>query len=61
MGSLPLMKKGALQPLTGCGIQHRNEPKTGRHCLDQTADLGYLESAEVDSHRLSGPSFGSSR
>ena len=38
-------------------MQHRSEPRTGRHCLeDPTADSGYLESAEVDSHRLSGPS-----
>ena len=36
---------------------HRSEPRTGRHCLeDQTADSGFLESAEVGSHRLSGPS-----
>ena len=60
MGSLPLVKRGALcRPCsyTDCGMQHRSEPRTGRHCLeDQTADLGFLESAEVDSHRLSGPS-----
>ena len=38
-------------------MQHRSEPRTGRHCLeDQTADSGFLESAEVGSHRLSGPS-----
>ena len=38
-------------------MQRRSEPRTGRHCLeDQTADSGVLESAEVDSHRLSGPS-----
>ena len=37
-------------------MQHKSEPRTGRHCLeDQTADSGFLESA-VDSHRLSGPS-----
>ena len=43
-------------------MQHRSEPRTGRHCLeDQTADSGFLESAEVGSHTLSGPSFGSSR
>ena len=38
-------------------MQHRSEPRTGRHCLeDQTADSGFLESAEVGSHRLLGPS-----
>ena len=38
-------------------MQHRSERRTGRHCLeDPTADSGYLESAEVSSHRLSGPS-----
>ena len=38
-------------------MQHRSEPRTGRHGLeDQMADSGFLESAEVDSHRLSGPS-----
>ena len=48
-------------------MQHRSEPRTGRHCLeDQTADSGFLESAEVGSgflesaevgsHTLSGPS-----
>ena len=54
------MKRGALHrpsSSTGGGIQCRNEPRTGRHCLeDQTADSGFLESAEVGSHRLSGPS-----
>ena len=59
-GSLPLMKRGVLHrpsSLTDCGMQHRSELRTGRHCLeDQTADSGYLESAEVSSHRLSGPS-----
>ena len=31
--------------------------RTGRHCLeDQMADSGFLESAAVGSHRLSGPS-----
>ena len=40
-----------------CGMQHRSEPRTGRHCLEvQTADSGFLESAEVGSHTLSGPS-----
>ena len=60
MGSLPLTKRGALRrpsSQTDCGMQHRSEPRTGRHCLkDPTADSGYLESAEVSSHRLSGPS-----
>ena len=29
-------------------MQHRGEPRTGGHCLeDPTADSGYLESAEV--------------
>ena len=59
-GSLPLTKREALRrpnSYTDCGMQHRTEPRTGRHCLeDQMADSGYLESAEVDSHRLSGPS-----
>ena len=59
-GSLPLMKRGVLHrpsSYTDCGMQRRSEPRTGRRCLeDQTADSGFLESAEVDSHRLSGPS-----
>ena len=42
MGSLPLMKRGVLHrpsSKTGCGMQRRSEPRTGRHCLeDQTAD-----------------------
>ena len=58
--SLPLMKRGVLRrpsSSTDCGMQRRSEPRTGRHCLeDQMADSGYLESAEVSSHRLSGPS-----
>ena len=30
-------------------MQHRSEPRTGRHCLeDPTADSGFLESAEVE-------------
>ena len=38
-------------------MKRRNEPRTGRHCLEgQMADSGLLESAEVGSHRLSGPS-----
>ena len=59
-GSLPLMKRGVLHrpsSLTDCGMQHRSELRTGRHCLeDKTADTGFLESTEVGSHRLSGPS-----
>ena len=59
-GSLPLMKRGVLHrpsSYTYCGMKRRSEPRTGRHCLeDQTADSGYLESAEVSSHRLLGPS-----
>ena len=59
-GSLPLMKRGVLHrpsSETHCGMQHRSEPRTGRHCLeDPTADSGFWESAEADSHRLSGPS-----
>ena len=54
IGSLPLMKKGALcrpSSYTDCGMQHRSEPRTGRHCLeDQTANSGFLESADVGSH-----------
>ena len=61
-GSLPLTKREALRrpnSYTDCGMQHRTEPRTGRHCLeDPTEDSGYLESTEVDSHRLSGPSAG---
>ena len=60
MESLPLMHKGALcrpSSQTNCGMQRRSEPRTGRHCLeDQMADSGSLESAEVGSHGLSGPS-----
>ena len=60
MGSLPLMKRGGLRrpsSSTDCGMQRRSEPRTGKHCLEyQTADSGFLESAEVGSHRLSGPS-----
>ena len=59
-GSLPLTKRGVLHrpsSETHCGMQHRSEPRTGRHCLeDPTADSGFWESAEADSHRLSGPS-----
>ena len=54
--SLPLMKRGVLRrpsSYTDCGMQCRSEPRTGRHCLeDQTAHSGFLESAEVGSHRL---------
>ena len=40
-----------------CEMWHRDESRTGRHCLeDQTPNSGFLESAEVGSHRLSGPS-----
>ena len=66
-GSLPLMEgehstDPAVLAVVSCGIQCRSEPRTGGHCLeDQTADSGFLESADVGSHRLSGPSFGSSR
>ena len=60
MGCLSRMKKGVVHrpsSETNCGVQHRSEPRTGRHCLeDQTADSGFLESAEIGSHRLSGPS-----
>ena len=36
---------------------HRSEPRTGWHCLeDQMTDSVFLESAEVGSHRWSGPS-----
>ena len=59
-GSLPLMKRGVLRrpsSYTDCGMQCRSEPRTGRHCLeDQTADSELLASAEVGSHRSSGPS-----
>ena len=42
---------------TDCGMWLRNEPRTGRCCLEsQTADSGYLESAEAAPHRLTGPS-----
>ena len=60
MGIPHLMRRGVLcrpSNKTDCGMQHRNEPRTGRHCLEgQMADLGFLESAEVGSHGLSGPS-----
>ena len=49
MGSLPLMKRGALHRLSSeidCEMLDRSEPRTGRHCLeDQMADSGFLESA----------------
>ena len=58
MGSLPLMKRGVFHrpsSQTDCGMQHRSESRTGRHCLeDQTAHSGFLESVEIRSHRLSG-------
>ena len=59
-GSLPLMKRGAVHrpsSYTDCEMLCRSEPRTERHCLeDRTAGTGFLESAEVSSHRLSGPS-----
>ena len=59
-GRLPLTKRGALHrpsSYTDCEMLCSSEPRTGRHCLeDPTADSGYLESAEVSSHRLSGTS-----
>ena len=59
-GSLQLMKGGVLcrpSSKTDCGMRCRNEPTTGRHCLEgQTTDSGFLESTEAGSHRLSGPS-----
>ena len=60
MGNLPLMRRGALcrsSNWTDCGMRCRNEPRTGRCCLEvQMPDSGPLDSAEVGSHRLSGPS-----
>ena len=60
MGSLQLMRRRVLRRPSNyvdCGMQHRNEPRTGRHCLEgQTADSGLLESAEASLHRFSGPS-----
>ena len=42
MGSLQLMRRGVLRRpsnYVSCGMQRRNEPRTGRHCLeDQMAD-----------------------
>ena len=59
-GSLPLTNRGALcrrSSQTNCGLQQKSEPRTGKHCLEnQTADSGFLESAEAGSHILSGPS-----
>ena len=44
----------AVRSIVECSV---GVSRTGRHCLeDQMADSGFLESAEVDSHRLSGPS-----
>ena len=61
MGSLQLMRRGVLRRpsnYVNCGMQSRNEPRTGRHYLEgQTADSGLLESAEVRLHRFSGPSW----
>ena len=60
MGSLQLRRGVLRRPsnYADCGMLQRNEPRTGRHCLeDQMADSGFLESAEVGSHRLSGPAF----
>ena len=60
MGSLQLMRRRVLRRPSNyvdCGMQHRNEPRTGRHCLEgQTADSGLLESAEASPHIFSGPS-----
>ena len=59
MGSLQL-RRGVLHKPSNYvdyGMLHRNEPRTGRHCLKgQTADSGLLESAEASPHRFSGPS-----
>ena len=61
MGSLQLMRRGVISRpsnYVNCGMQRRNEPRTGSHCLEgQTADSGLLESAEVRLHRFSGPSW----
>ena len=60
MGSLLLMKRGVFHRPSGetnYEMLCRSEPRTGRHCLeDQMADSGFLESAEVGSHGLPGPS-----
>ena len=60
MGSLQLMRRGSAlqtQQLYDCGMQCKNEPRTGRRCLKgQTEDSGLLESAEASPHRFSGPS-----
>ena len=43
----------AVRSIVECSV---GVSRTGRHCLeDQMADSGFLESAEVDSHILSGP------
>ena len=43
MGNLPLMRRGALcrpSNWTDCGMRYRNEPRTGRCCLEgQTGTL----------------------
>ena len=59
MGNLLPMRIGVLHRpgnQTNCGIQHRNELRTGRHLEGQTADSGFLESAEAGTYRLFGPS-----
>ena len=60
MGSLQL-RRGVLHKPSNYvdyGMLHRNEPRTGRHCLKgQTADSGLLESAEASPPRFSGPSW----
>ena len=57
-GSIQLMRKGVLHRPSNyvdCGMWHRIEPRTGRHCLEgQTADSRLLESAEANPHRFSG-------
>ena len=61
MGNLPLMRRGApCRPSnwTDCGMRCRNEPRTGRRCLEgQTANSGFLESAKAGPHRLRNPSI----
>ena len=40
-----------------CEMWHRDESRTGRHCLEgQTADSGLLELVEASPLRFSGPS-----
>ena len=61
MGNLPLMRRGALcrpSNWTDCGMRYRNEPRTGRCCLEgQMAGSGLSESPEASSPRFSGPSW----